>query len=333
MKNLKILFFAGLILGFVLGTLANSEYLRNIKASLFDWDNNIINANETIQTAEESKNLIAVMDDLGIKQTYLSGAPKEIISFKDEKGFSNYNENNQEILKAVKNYPDRFKAFCVINTADENKLTKVQECIAQGGSGIRLYSGQEFFYQEQYPLDEESMKYVYKYAEEQGLPIFFHVNLHNYKDQFIKVLDQFPKLKIVCSQFCVYTTELQELGEMLTKYPNLYVDTSFGHKDYVAKNFQRISENITKFKEFFSNYSDRILFATNNVITNYEGKDEKWIKDLYSNYKDLLERESYTLTLQDSSEKEFNGLNLTQEILEKIYYKNAEKLFATSVAE
>lgn len=332
-------FLTGLLFGLFLGIIASITINEGIKRGIhtqlinidsgligeLNTDSEIINAHEIIQSTANAEVLLKVMDKLEISKTVLAGAPEETIFFTpDKKGFSKYDENNAQILEVKSKYPDRFMVFCTINPTDDDKITKIQQCLNQGADGIKLYSGHTFFYRDEYPLDQEPMTYIYRFAEEKGLPIIFHANLHYYKAQFEAVLSKFTKLKVVCPHYCVYTTRLIKLTKMLDRYPNLYLDISFGYKDYLAEGLERITQERDIFKDFFEKYQDRLLFATDVVLTSYEGKDEEWITQTYQTYKDLLTKEEFTYFL--APDKKFKGLNLSPETVKKIYFQNFIKL-------
>ena len=69
----------------------------------------------------------------------------------------------------------------------------------------------------------------------------------------------------------------------------------------------------------FPKYADRFFYGTDIVVTDYEGKDEAWLVDLFQTYRDLLEQETFTTFL---SEETFNGLYLDYETLTQIYEDN-----------
>lgn len=329
-SNEKQSFLKGGLVGLIVGIIIISISIpiaKNLRTSLLLTKAHIINVHELVQSAEEAEKLLKVMNNVGIRTTILSGAPDETINYTGERSFSGYDENNAEILKAAKKYPERFIAFCTINPPDKDKLTKLQECIRKGAKGLRLYSGHTFFYQEDYPLDEQSMDYIYRYVEAEKIPVLFHVNLSNYQEEFENVLKKYPNMKVICPHFCLSSANLNRLGSIFETYPNLYTDISFGYQDYLVEGFKRISKDHTKYRSFINKYKDRFFYGTDVLITDYEGKDKEWLTKAYRAYRDLLEKDTFTLFLNDDPNEIFNGLKLDTDTLEAIYQKNYEKLF------
>ncbi len=103
--------------------------------------------------------------------------------------------------------------------------------------------------------------------------------------------------------------DLNELGRLLDLYPNYYIDVSarawdLGRQPYTAR-------------KFFIRYQDRILFGTDL------GPSE----DVYRGWFRLLETEDEFFRVPDATWWMNYGLNLPDEVLRKIYYLNAGKLF------
>lgn len=326
----KYSFLKGGLLGLIIGIIVISigiPITNNVRTSILLSKANIINIHELIQSEDEAEKLLNVMNNTGIKMTVLSGAPDETLNYTGNRSFSKYDENNETILKAAKKYPDRFVAFCTINPADEDKVTKLRECINKGAKGLRLYSGHTFFYQADYPLNTKSMDFVYKYVEVEKIPVIFHVNINNYQKEFERVLKRYPDMKVVCPHFCLSSSNLSRLEEMFDAYPNLYTDISFGYQDYLVEGFERISRNPEKYRDFIRKYKDRFFYGTDIVITDSETKNKNWITKVYQSYRNLLEKDTFTLFLNKDPSQVFNGLNLDATTLEQIYQKNYEQLF------
>lgn len=281
----------------------------------------VINTQEHIESTLEVDKLITVMNAANIAKTVLVGSPQELLSYQGEQGFSGYDENNEKILEIAEEYDERFYAFCTIDPSDPSKLTKLQECIATGGDGLKLYNGHSFFYDE--PLDDNSMLEIYSYVEENEIPVIMHVNTGYYLNEFKNVLTLYPDMEVICSHFCLSSKNPSQIAELLIEYPNLYIDISFGYKEYLHDGLVRISENMGVFKELFEGYSDRFVFGVTALVTSDEEKNEDWLVDTYQTYRDLLEKGAYTTF---HVEGRLNGLTLNDEILKKIYFENWEKI-------
>ncbi|HAU40040.1 MAG: hypothetical protein UV80_C0005G0044 [Candidatus Peregrinibacteria bacterium GW2011_GWF2_43_17] len=294
--------------------------------SLNDSDYKIIDVHENIDSMDQADKLVSVMDAVNISQTVLVGSPEELLNYTGEQGFSSIEENNEEILSIANEYDERFYAFCAIDPDDADKVATAKKCIAEGGTGLKLYNGHTFFYE--YPLDDDRLLPLYRYAEEEGVPMMIHVNTAYYLDQFEDVLTLYPDLQVVCPHFCLSSKNPAQLASLFNDFPNLYVDISFGYQDYLKDGLTRISENIDVFKDLFNKYGDRFLFGTVAVVTNDEEKTEEWLEETYRTYRDLLEKDIYTtarVTDEETGELVLlNGLALSADVLEKIYSGNWE---------
>lgn len=135
-----------------------------------------------------------------------------------------------------------------------------------------------------------------------------------------RVLQRHPDLVIVAAHgawLLCQDAQIDFLRYLLKTYPNLYVDLAATDQFYHLVN----QENL---RDFFIEYSDRILFGTDIV-----GITDSEIPGLAIRYA----RSFQILETRDRVEGSFfgdtitSGLNLPKEVLEKIYYKNALKVY------
>ncbi|MDF1540855.1 MAG: amidohydrolase family protein [Candidatus Thorarchaeota archaeon] len=118
---------------------------------------------------------------------------------------------------------------------------------------------------------------------------------------------------------------LQNLARMFDNYPNLNVDLSSAR--WMCREFGRNPEQA---RDFLIKYVDRILFATDCVASKL---DRNYYEGRHSSLRMLLEsdvkKESLPFVDTDtvnSGGTFIYGLNLPENILEKLYWKNAEKI-------
>ncbi|MBN2517522.1 MAG: amidohydrolase [Candidatus Altiarchaeota archaeon] len=287
-------------------------------------DFGIINVHEHIQSFKESKRFLEAMDIANVSVTILLGSPEATL-FSGRTGFKEYDANNEEVLKIIREYPDRFMFLPTMYPGDPRKLEKLKDYMGRGGVGLKLYSGHTFFYEN--PLNESSMTPVYAYLEENDIPLLIHVNpgRPHIRAEFENLLDRFPDLTINCPHFCLSSIADDRLSYFLDKYPNLYSDVSFGF--YAQDGLERISRNTTKFKEMLTKYQDRFMFGTDMVVTEHPRKTTEWIYNLTMCYRDMLEKEEYYCKVGTDFEGHFKGLALDASILRKIYYENPQRFF------
>ena len=300
----------------------------------------IINGHEHIQDLGQGPKWNAAMDRVGISTTVMLGSPDATFILHPEGLFTGYKENNEELFKLVDKYPDRYIAFPTIYTYDDDKLNLLDSYLKRGAVGLKLFTGHfAVFYEELGPLNIKTMYPIYEYCERNKVPIIWHVHLgkEDLRQQFEEVMEDFPDLICNIPHFMLSSIDLwQTEGEgrvryYLETYDNLYTDISFGY--WAKDGLWRISNHTEVFREFLTEFQDRFTFGTDMVCTKHPRKDVEWIANLTQGYRDILEKKYFNLTVKFDIEGDFNGdnpgthngLNLTQDVLDKIYYDNMVK--------
>ncbi|MCK9500958.1 MULTISPECIES: amidohydrolase family protein [Lascolabacillus] len=134
------------------------------------------------------------------------------------------------------------------------------------------------------------------------------------------VLQRHPDLVVIaahCAWLICQDAQIDYLRYMLSTYPNFYVD--------LAATFQYFHMvDHSNLRDFLIEYSDRILYGT----------DVSTIRD--AQLSNNIARYNRTFRILETDEmveggffgmNPVKGLNLPREVLEKIYYKNALKLY------
>ena len=303
-------------------------------------DAGIINGHEHIQDATQGEKWINAMDIAGISTTVMLGSPDATFWLHPEGPFNKYDENNEELLKLVYKYPDRFIAFPTVYTYDDYKLEKLQDYLARGAIGLKLFTGHyAVFYEHTGPLDISTMDPIYEYCETNHVPIIWHVHLgiDFLRDQFEVVLKMYPDLIINVPHFMLSSINLWQtngqgrLRYYLETYPNLYTDISFGY--WARDGLWRMSNHTQEFREFMIEFQDRFTFGTDMVCTVHPRKDTEWIANMTLAYRYIVEKENFNISATQDIEGDFNGdapgthngLNLPKDVLDKIYYDNMIK--------
>jgi predicted TIM-barrel fold metal-dependent hydrolase len=140
-----------------------------------------------------------------------------------------------------------------------------------------------------------------------------------------RVLDRHPDLIVVNAHLMnlFYSDEqLEYLQYFLDTYPNVYIDLAARFKDFYSMTPEKI-------RAFFIKYADRILFGTD--ISSQPSEES---------YKEVAERYDRCFKLLETDEmfdkgffapwlegKTLQGVALPVDVLEKIYYKNAMKIY------
>jgi predicted TIM-barrel fold metal-dependent hydrolase len=149
-------------------------------------------------------------------------------------------------------------------------------------------------------------------------------DLPSYEEQIAardRMLEKNPKLIFIGAHLGSLEWSVDELAKRLDKFPNMSVDMAAR----IGQLFYQTREDRKKVRDFFIKYQDRILYATDmgdggkeNAKNKQNEMHEVWLRDW--NY--LTSDDRMTSNLISG---EFQGLHLPQDVIDKIYLKNALK--------
>ena len=105
-----------------------------------------------------------------------------------------------------------------------------------------------------------------------------------------------------------YGGDLDKLGELMDEFPNMYTE--------VSANIAELGRQPRNALKFFEKYQDRILF----------GKDSYNIEEYYVYFRTLETEDEYFDYGKYHAFWRIYGLGLPDEIMKKVYYKNALKI-------
>ncbi len=135
-------------------------------------------------------------------------------------------------------------------------------------------------------------------------------------DQLHRVIAKHPKTTFISTHFGNHAEDLAAVGESLDRYPNMHVDlaariSELGRQPYAAR-------------KFFLKYQDRILFST----------DTNPRREAFRIYYRFLETDDEYFDCSASHHRQgfwnIYGLYLPRDVLEKVYFKNAERVLNLS---
>ncbi|MFW6026949.1 MAG: amidohydrolase family protein, partial [Candidatus Woesearchaeota archaeon] len=225
------------------------------------------------------------------------------------------------------------------NNKVNNFREQAENLIRLGVDGIKMIEGKPSIYKNiKYSLDSSIFDNFYDYLEKNKIPILFHVGdppsfwekgeipkealdrgwfygKGNYPkreelyNQVENILLRFPDLKIIFAHFYFMSDNLKRAAKFLDNYDNVKFDLTPGTEMYF--NF---SKNINKWKQFFNQYQNKIVFGTDLLQDLSISEAEEKIGIM----KKFLETDENFIAWG----KNLSGLNLNDKVLEKIYYKN-----------
>jgi predicted TIM-barrel fold metal-dependent hydrolase len=233
----------------------------------------------------------------------------------------------------------------------ENEAKKMAEAVKMGCRGLkiskRLGLGHKDKTGKYITVDDSRIDPIWAKCGELGIPVEIHVtdprafftplDKYNerydelgqnpdwlfYGDQFPskneilearnRVIERHPNTIFIGAHFGNLPEELDVVGKWLDTYPNLYVDidariSELGRQPYTAR-------------KFFIKYQDRILFGTDTPCN----------AEAYRLYFQFLETDDEYIDPTPAHKLQgrwmIYGLFLPDEVLEKVYNKNALKIF------
>lgn len=306
----------------------------------------IINTHEHINNMDLLNNFLKSQRQCNVSAIIMVGSPSSTFR-PDPKGpFIKYLENNELIIEMTQKTNSEIIAFPTLNPNDGGNLERLKDYISRGARGLNLWTGHHgtlegswgktTLYDWLGPLNRTDMYPIYEYCQENRVPIVWSNNLgvRDVREQLWQILEKFPDMIIKISHFgiCFRSYNLPFIKEFLDKYEGGYTCFPWGHPEYVMEKFENIStvrNEVTR--DFFIKYQDRIMFGTDLVPTNHPRKTIEWMRRHTQAYIDIIEREEYHVEIYDFTSDgrdfvvDYRGLNLSKDISEKVYNKNAMK--------
>jgi predicted TIM-barrel fold metal-dependent hydrolase len=261
-------------------------------------------------------------------------------------------------LENVKaNYPNRFVVFTNVdfNTINEPGWSEraaqmLEDDVKKyGAKGLKIYKSLGFSVTNTdgsiVPIDDPRIDGVWAKAGELGIPVLIHTAdpapfwqpLDQFNERWLELKthprrkrdaetgDDFSWEELIAQQHRVfkkhskttfinahmgwYPNDLAKLSELLVEMPNMYVE--------IGAVIAELGRQPSTANKFFTEWQDRILF----------GKDS-WKPEEYETYFRVLETEDEYFRYHKKYHAfwPMYGIGLSDEILKKVYYKNALKI-------
>lgn len=256
--------------------------------------------------------------------------------------------------------PERFAIFAGVDWTAWNEqgdrfgewaAARLRIQAARGAQGLKIWKPFGLHVRDQHgalvPVDDQRLDDLWAAAAELHLPVTIHIadpaaffdpvdannerweELHAHPDwqfpsppfpafsslisQFARLVERHSQTTFIGAHVGCYAENLGWVSQMLDRCPNLFVDigariAELGRQPYSAR-------------RFFVNYADRILFGT-DVGANL---------DVYRVYYRFLETEDEYFDYEPGNfpgqgRWSIYGIFLPDEVLEKVYYRNAERV-------
>ncbi|MFB3921634.1 MAG: amidohydrolase family protein [Terriglobia bacterium] len=258
----------------------------------------------------------------------------------------------------VKPYPDRFLVFTQpdwtnLDSPDfsQQMVRQIDDAVARGARGLKITK--ELGLQVRFKsgklltVDDPKLDPIWEECGRLGIPVSIHVTdpaaffrpLDNTNERFEELIDN-PDWLFYGPQFPTKEAILDARNRMFAKHPNttfisLHVGNWPEDLDYVSALLDRHPNVMVEFGareaelgrqprralRFFVEYADRIMFGTDFAPSAEMYRNHfRWLEtaDEYFDYWSYPEQGRWKIY----------GLDLPNDVLEKVYHRNAEKVFS-----
>lgn len=253
-----------------------------------------------------------------------------------------------------RNYPNRFVVFANVDFDGvgnpdwaANAVNQLEQDVKNGAKGLKIYKSlglrNNDINRNRIAIDDNRLDPIWSKCGELGIPVLIHaadpksfwdpMDSNNERwlelktrprrkrsaddpapwEQIIaeqhNMIQKHPETKFINAHMGWYANNLQKLAELLEQMPNMYVG--------IGAVIAELGRQPRNAQNFFITYQDRILF----------GKDA-YQPDEFPTYFRVLETddEYFPYYKKYHAFWAMYGLDLPDEVLRKVYYKNAMKL-------
>lgn len=229
----------------------------------------------------------------------------------------------------------------------ENTLKQLEYDVSIGACGLKIYKNQGMFHNDKngnrIAINDPRLDPVWDKCGELGIPVIIHAadpksfwdpqdeNNERWLELKLRpgrkraeddpapwatiiaeqhdVFRKHPKTTFINAHLGWFGNNLEKLGQLLDEMPNMYVE--------IGAVIAELGRQPRSANRFFQKYQDRVLF----------GKDS-YVPEEYNTYFRVLETddEYFPYYKRYHAFWKMYGLNLPDEILKKLYYKNALKI-------
>lgn len=297
--------------------------------------------------------LVSEMDSLNMGYLInLSGSGFGVFSGKQ--GLMDLNLT-KSLENVNENYPDRFGVFLNLDLAkidnpdfEKNNIIQLESAVNQGVIGLKIYKNLGLTLRDsrniRVPVDDDRLSHIWETCARLNIPVLIHSGepkaffdpIDKFNERWLharekpssfrpsdrypsfdqvmyeqyQLFKKHPKTTFINAHFGWYANDLETLSKQLADLTNVYVE--FGAV------INELGRQPKTAKRFFEDYQDRILF----------GKDIYKMDEYYIYFRVLETDDEYIEYYRKRHGLwRLYGLNLPDEILKKVYFKNALKIF------
>jgi uncharacterized protein len=260
---------------------------------------------------------------------------------------------DRALANVKKSQPKRFIVFTNMDFAAiddpewrDRMLRQLEEDVQKGANGLKIYKSLGMFSQDskgnRIKINDPRIDPIWKKCGELGIPVLIHaadpkqfwqpIDKNNERWLELKlhpgrrhdndpvtwemiiaeqhdIFRKHPETKFINAHLGWLGNDLKKLSSLLDQFPNMYTE--------IGAVIAELGRQPRMAKEFLTKYQDRVMF----------GKDS-WVPEEYETYFRVLETadEYFPYHKRYHAFWRMYGLDLPDEVLKKIYYKNALKV-------
>ena len=297
--------------------------------------------------------LVTEMDSLNMAYLInLSGSGFGAFSGKQELMDLNLTKSLENVNE---NYPDRFGVFLNLDLAkidkpdfEKNNIMQIENAVSQGVIGLKIYKNLGLTLRDsrniRVPVDDDRLSHIWETCAKFNIPVLIHSGepkaffdpVDKFNERWLHAREK-PRSFRPSDKYPTFDQVMYEQEQLFKKHPNTtFINAHFG---WYGNDLGRLSKQLSELtnvyvefgavinelgrqpstaRRFFEDYQDRILF----------GKDI-YKMDEYYIYFQVLETDDEYIEYYRKRHGLWRlyGLNLPDEILKKVYYQNALKIF------
>lgn len=265
----------------------------------------------------------------------------------------------QQVLdEMVKPYPGRFMVFAQLDWSkiddpdfSQKMVAQLDDAVGRGAGGLKILKDLGLGVRDKtgklISVDDPRLDPVWEECGRLGIPVSIHVSdpeaffhpVDNTNERYEELVEhpdwsfygpQFPAKKeilaardrvfarhphttFVALHMANWPENLDYVAGVLEKYPNVMVE--FGARE------AELGRQPRRAREFFLKYQDRLMFGTDNEVT----------EEMYRNHFRWLETDDEYFDYwgyPGQGRWKIYGMALPDSVLEKIYHRNAERMFS-----
>jgi predicted TIM-barrel fold metal-dependent hydrolase len=258
----------------------------------------------------------------------------------------------------VKPYPDRFTVFVQLDWTNldapdfaQQMVRQIDDAVARGARGLKITKelGLRVRYKsgKLLTVDDPRLDPIWAECGWLGIPVAIHVTdpeaffhpLDATNERFEELIDN-PDWSFYGPQFPSKESIIEARDRMFAKHPStIFISLHVGNwpedLDYVSDLLNRhpnvaveigarvaeLGRQPRRARRFFLEYQDRILFGTDFSVS----------EEMYRNHFRWLETADEYFDYWAAPEQgrwKIYGIDLPDEVLEKVYHRNAERIFS-----